>query len=151
MRWLNLSLCLLLADTVCGEQKHTAELVRIGELNEAYVTAFNAHDAKKIATLFTVDGDFTLLTGESLHGREQVAAGHASFFTSNSQAKISGQQTTVRFIRPDVLLATGKWRVENGPPQYPSSGIWATVVANQDGKWKYEAMRLMIPASPSTK
>jgi len=49
-----------------------------------------------------------------------------------------------------VLLATGKWTVKNGPREFPSSGRWSTVVVRQDGKWQYEAMRLMVPATPST-
>jgi uncharacterized protein (TIGR02246 family) len=140
----------LLSGRVFGDEQTASDLVKIGELNESYVVAFNAQDAAKIASLFTANGDFTILTGDALSGREQVAGGHVSFFKNNPKAKISGQQLTARFIRPDVLLATGKWKVENGPREFSPTGLWATVVVKKDGKWQYEAMRLMVPATPST-
>ena len=140
----------LLSGSVVADEQSTSDLVKVGELNEAYVVAFNAQDAAKIASLFSADGDFTILTGDGLSGREQIAGGHVSFFKNNPQAKISGKQVTARFIRPDVLLATGQWKVENGPREFSSTGLWATVVVKNDGKWQYEAMRLMVPSSAST-
>ena len=140
----------LLSSGVFGQEKTASDLVKVGELNEAYVVAFNAQDARKIASLFTAEADFTLLTGDALSGREQVARGHLSFFKNNPNAKISGKQLSHRLIRPDVLLATGKWDVKNGPREYSASGLWATVVVKNDGKWQYEAMRLMVPATPAT-
>ena len=138
----------LLSGSVFADEQSTSDLVKVGELNEAYVVAFNAQDAAKIASLFTADGDFTVLTGHLLSGREQVAGGHVSFFKNNPQAKISGKQLTQRFIRPGVLLATGKWKVENGPQEFSSTGLWSTVVVKKDGNWQYEAMRLMVPETP---
>jgi uncharacterized protein (TIGR02246 family) len=132
-----------------ADEKPEADLVKIGDLNEAYVTAFNEKDAQDLAPLFTDDADFTLLTGDTLSGREQVLGGHLSFFNNNPDAKVSGKQQTHRFVRPNVVLATGTWKVENGPKEYASSGVWSTVVVKQRGQWKYTAMRLMVPATPS--
>lgn len=143
--FLSLTLCVNAAD----EDKQSTSLTEVGELNEAYVTAFNARDAKKIGTLFASKGDFTLLTGDAIGGRDQITAAHASFFGSNPDAKISGKQLTARFVRPGVLIATGKWNVKNGPSAFPADGIWSTVVSKKNGKWMYEAMRLMVPAKPS--
>lgn len=123
--------------------------VQIGQLNEAYVTAFNGRDAAKVGALFGAEGDFTLLTGDTIGGRGSIVAAHASFFNSNPQAKISGQQTSLRFVRPGVAIATGKWEVKQGPRAYSSSGVWATVLNRVDGTWRYEAMRLMVPETPS--
>ncbi len=135
--------------TARGQDKVSPDFIKIGELNEAYVVAFNARDEKKVTALFTGAADFTILTGDMLRGRDQIAAGHRSFFENNPQAKISGQQLSRRFISPNVVLATGKWKVKNGPQQFPSSGTWSTVVVKKEGKWKYEAMRLSVPAKPS--
>lgn len=139
----------LAGGVLLADEKTEAEFVKIGELNEAYVTAFNAHDVKRLAALFTADADFTLLTGDTLVGRAQVAAGHAAFFKNNPNAKISGKQLTRRLIRDDVLLATGRWEVEHGPQEYDASGMWSTVVVKQNGRWKYTAMRLMVRAAPA--
>jgi len=133
-----------------ADEKMEADLVKIGELNEAYVTAFNAQDVQKLAPLFTDDAEFTLLTGDMLQGREPVLGGHLSFFKNNPSAKVSGKQQTHRFVRTNVVLATGIWKVENGPQEYASTGVWSTVVVKQRGQWKYTAMRLMVPATASS-
>ena len=130
---------------VNAEDKPTKAMVGVGELNEAYVTAFNDQNAKEVAACFSESGDLTLLTGGQINGHEQIQAAHASFFKNNPNAKIEGKQETYRLIRPGIVLASGTWKVTGGPSEYPSSGQWFTVVVKQDGKWHYEAMRLMIP------
>jgi uncharacterized protein (TIGR02246 family) len=128
-----------------AQDKPTQEMIDVGNLNEAYVAAFNAQQHKKLAALFASRSDFTLLTGLTVHGRAQTVMAHAAFFKNNPGAKIEGKQLTYRLIRPGVVLASGNWKVTGGPSEYPSSGQWYTVVVNKDGKWRYEAMRLMIP------
>lgn len=144
-------LCLMLVGVAHADENADLQFEKIGELNEAYVVAFNAKEVSKIGALFTEDGEFTVLTGDLLSGRELVSAGHLSFFQNNPEAEISGQQLTRRFIRPDVVVATGKWSVKDGPTEFSSAGIWSTVVVKKDGKWRYEAMRLMVPETPESK
>jgi uncharacterized protein (TIGR02246 family) len=137
--------CTGLLGTVIGEDKVPKAAVAVGELNEAYVTAFNQQNAKGIAECFREASDFTLLTGLQVQGRAALQAAHESFFQNNPGAKIEGKQETYRMIRPGIVLATGTWKVTGGPAEYPSSGLWFTVVGKQAGAWRYEAMRLMIP------
>ena len=127
------------------DDKRTPEMTAVGELNEAYVAAFNSADIGKLSDCLTAKCDFTLLTGATVSGRKQVAAAHASFFKNNPGAKIEGKQLTYRTIRPKIVLASGIWKVTGGPSEYPSSGNWYTVVVHKDDRWQYEAMRLMIP------
>ncbi len=137
--------CVFVQGVVSAEDKTTKAMVDVGELNEAYVTAFNDQNTKDIAACFSESADFTLLTGGDVQGREQIRAAHDSFFKNNPNAKIEGKQETYRLIRSGIVLAAGTWKVTAGPSEYPSSGQWFTVVVKQDGKWHYEAMRLMIP------
>ena len=138
----------MLTGTLSGQEKVRQALPEIGELNEAYVTAFNSQQADKLAQLFSADADFTLLTGQTISGRQEIAAAHKSFFKNNPEAKVRGQQQTVRLAGKKFVIATGKWSVTNGPKEYPSAGLWSTVVGNEKGQWRYEVMRLMIPAKP---
>ena len=139
------ALLVIHAGFICGQDSTPQAIKAIGELNEAYVTAFNEQDAKKLAACFSESSDFTLLTGLLVHGRDKVEAAHASFFKNNPSAKAEGKQESYRMIRPGVVLASGTWKVKGGPSEYPSSGLWFSVVARHEGKWQYEAMRLMIP------
>jgi uncharacterized protein (TIGR02246 family) len=130
-----------------NQQQVTPEMTAVGELNEAYVTAFNSADVDKLSACLTAKCDFTLLTGATVSGRKQVAAAHAAFFQNNPGAKIEGKQLTYRTIRPKIVLASGTWKVTGGPAGYPPSGNWYTVVVQKEGRWQYEAMRLMIPVN----
>jgi uncharacterized protein (TIGR02246 family) len=140
---------MLLAVPLVAEEGGSQDQDKIGQLNEAYVSAFNSREPQKIAALFTADGEFTLLTGDLLSGRQQVAQGHASFFQNYPRATVSGKQLTVRRVAPGVFIATGNWNVKNGPTAYAAAGRWSTVIANKTGQWQYEAMRLMVPAKPN--
>ena len=140
---------LLVGTNALAADAESEAAVQIGQLNEAYVTAFNRRDAAKVGALFGEDGDFTLLTGDTIGGRDSITAAHASFFAGNPQAKISGEQTSCRFLLPTIAIATGKWEVKHGPSEFSAAGVWATVLKRTEGTWKYEAMRLMVPENPS--
>ena len=135
---------LVLCPLAFGDDKTKTAFAEIGELNEAYVTAFNGQDAKKVAACFSPNADYTLLTGDTVRGRDMLAKAHASFFKNNPQAKVKGKQEAIRLVRPSVALAEGTWEVTGGPSEYPSSGTWYTVVAKKGKRWHYEAMRLMV-------
>jgi uncharacterized protein (TIGR02246 family) len=143
--FLGLVSCCFLFDPAVAQETTGGDAAAIGNLNEAYVVAFNGGDAKKLAQCFSAESEYTLLTGDTVSGRPNVARAHESFFQHNPNAKIEGQQLAYRQIRPTLVLASGKWKVTSGPSEYPSSGLWYTVVAKRGDKWRYEAMRLMIP------
>lgn len=142
------SVCLFVFFRGSAAADEDATKVRIGELNEAYANAFNDQDADKVAACFWNAGDYTLLTGDTISGRMKIRGAHESFFESNPNAKMEGKQLTCRQVLPGVVLATGVWEVIDGPSEYPPNGLWFTVVVKRDGKWQYQAMRLMIPVEP---
>ena len=107
------------------------DTVAVGNLNEAYVTAFNKQDLTSLADCFSDNADFTLLTGDTVPGRKNVVLSHAAFFRNNPEARINGKQITYRLIQKGVVLASGKWNVTNGPSAYPASGTWYTVGVNR--------------------
>ncbi len=119
----------------------------IGKLNDAYVKAFNAGDAKQIGELFTFKADFTLLTGETVRGRKAIQEAHQSFFKNNPGIKASGKMESLRQIRKAVVIGHGNWIVENAPAGLPSKGSWLMVASKRGETWRYEAMQLMIAPS----
>ena len=138
-----------LANSLAAQDRTTPDTIAVGNRNEAYVTAFNKQDLTKLSDCFSDNADFTLLTGDTVAGQKNVVRAHAAFFKNNPGARINGKQITYRLIQKGVVLASGKWNVTDGPSAYPASGTWYTVVVNREGKWQYEAMRLMAPPKPA--
>ncbi len=90
-RWSVMLVCLMgcLTGVVRAQDEAATAKVEIGELNEAYVTAFNSQSAEKVAACFGKSGDYTLLTGDTINGRKMIQAAHQSFFKNNPNAKVN--------------------------------------------------------------
>ena len=102
--------------------------------------AWNQHDAKAYANLFTKDGDVVNVVGWWWKGRAEIerklAAGFAFVF-HDSKLTVTG--VDVRFISSKVAVAHTRWtmtgaRVPPGMPE-PRVGIQLQVLQKLDGRW----------------
>src|SRR5690349_3633472 len=107
MRRAALMIFLVSAAARASEQDEAA----IRKLHMDYQAAFNAHDAKAEAALYTEDGDFVDEMGGA-HGRAAVEkrAGqdNATAF-KNASIVITPMQT--RMIKPDVAITDGSYEI----------------------------------------
>ena len=75
----------------------------------AFIDAWNKHDAKAFAAIFSEDADFTNVRGQSKRGREEIEKHHEPGFKTkwkDSHQKITEHK--IRFIKPDVA-AVDAW------------------------------------------
>ena len=124
------------------------DVVQIGDLNEAYVQAFNRHDAAALGKLFVADGDYQILTGDLLQGTSAIVAGHASFFGNHAKVQLEGKSLKRKFLTRDIVLSHGRWKAAGGPPDVPSEGVWTAIQVRVDGLWRYETLRITVPLKP---
>ena len=59
------------------------KLIRAG--SEVFVTAFNKHDAKAVAALWTEDGEYIDDTGRTIAGRDAIEKDYAAFFAEQPE------------------------------------------------------------------
>ncbi len=117
----------------------------IDDLLASFAEAFNTRDAKKLAALFTEDGDLVTIVAVQMAGRAAIEAGHAKLFAgalARSHLAFTGH--TERSIRPDVLVCHARWRRESlatseGAGLPPGDGIFTFVLADDGGKWRIRA------------
>jgi uncharacterized protein (TIGR02246 family) len=84
---------------------HT-DLDAIKQLITEITAAFNTHDAKAFARLYTPDAWLVTVRGESMAGAAEIENGLASIFESRAQsAKLETIDVSIRFIESDVALA----------------------------------------------
>src|SRR5262249_53773954 len=99
-----------------GEQKkpagrpaadHSADEAAIRANVTAFVKAYNAHDAKAVAALFTPDGQIVDKEGDASEGRDAIQKVFAGLFADNPQKRIEVTVDSIRFIGSDPAVETG--------------------------------------------
>jgi uncharacterized protein (TIGR02246 family) len=103
--------------------------------------AWNRHDAKAYAALFTDDGDVVNVVGWWWKGRSEIETKLTAAFAvvfRDSMLKID--DVKVRFLAPDVAVAHVRWSMEGSktPPGIPEprQGIQIQVLQKRDRVWR---------------
>jgi len=124
----------------------------IRSLFSSFTEAWDKHDAKALASLFTEDGDLINPEGRVANGRreiERLLQDEQSNHLKNSRMKITINQA--RPLTSDLAVVTDDCEITG--VQDPSGGgprtmhaITTFVLQNQRGAWRIVSARPMIPA-----
>jgi uncharacterized protein (TIGR02246 family) len=134
-----------------GPSTDLANDAAIRKLYEEFTAAWNAHDPKKMASYWSLDGDVTEPDGMVAKGRDEVekhfaTEQEAAFKDSTLKLTID----SVWFVSGDVAMVDGTYVVlnaldPNGQPLPPRKGLVSAVLLHEDGTWRVAASRSMIP------
>jgi len=135
--------CILLATTYAPRTQGAArdhDEVEIRDVQTRQADAWNRHDAKAYADLFTEDGDVVNVVGWWWKGRAEIesklAAGFAFVFAESTLVVTDVQ---VRFLSPDFAVAHVRWTMTGArtPPPLPEprEGIQTQVLRKTGGRW----------------
>ena len=102
---------------------------------EAFAKAYNAGDAKAIASLFAADGEIVNEEGQSTHGREGIERIFAEIFKEHPKTHMDLAIGSIRFIGPDMAVEDGMATVTHGPDEPAQRSPYTVVHAEKDGKW----------------
>lgn len=133
-------LSLLLA--AASSPSHAGEPGDPKQLVDGFVRAWNAHDMKALADLFTEDADFVNLTGVRWRGRAQIQAMHERSHAGRFKATtIVETNTDVRMLGPDVAVMHFRWEVSGtrdaeGRRGRILHGIMHIVAVRQGDGWR---------------
>ncbi len=108
--------------------------------------AWNRHDAKAYADLFTEDGDVVNVVGWRWKGRAEIerklAAGYVYVFRDST---LTITNVDVKFLSPQVAVAHVRWTMVGAktPPGIPEprEGIQTQVLQKHEGKWLIAAFQ----------
>jgi uncharacterized protein (TIGR02246 family) len=102
--------------------------------------AWNQHDAKAYASLFTEDGDCVNVVGWWWKGRAEIEKKLTDAYTYVfRESALTIGEVTSRFLQPDLAVVHVRWtmsgaRTPQGIPT-PQQGIQTQIVRKQDGHW----------------
>jgi len=120
--------------------------------------AWNRHDAKAYAALFTEDADLVNVVGWRWKGRAEIEKKltDAYVFVFRESA-LTVKEVDVKFLVPEIAVAHVCWtmvgaRTPKGLPE-PQQGIQIQVLQKQSGKWLITAFQNtnQIPEMPFPK
>jgi uncharacterized protein (TIGR02246 family) len=121
--------------------------------------AWNRHDAKAYAALFTADCDVVNVVGRWWNGRaeleRELSEAHATIFKDSA---LTFTDVQVRFVTSQLAIAHMRWTMTGAAPPsgFPQvkQGIQTLVVQKQAGRWLIDAFQntnAMPEGAPATK
>ena len=118
----------------------------IRQVQTLQADAWNKHDAKAYAALFTEDGDCVNVVGWWWKGRAQIESRlTAAFAFVFHESQLAVTDTAVRFLTPTIAVAHVSWTMTGAktPPGVPEprQGIEIQVLQKKSGHWLIESFQ----------
>ncbi|HST30877.1 MAG TPA: SgcJ/EcaC family oxidoreductase [Chthoniobacterales bacterium] len=132
--------------------------IAIRALESRQPEAWNKHDAKAYANLFTDDGDCVNIVGWWWKGRAEIEKKlTAAYVYVFKESRLDISDVQIRFLTSDTAVAHVHWtmtgaRTPTGIPM-PQEGIQTHVLQKQNGQWLIAAFQntLSKPEMPFPK
>ena len=139
LKTVTLGVAATLAATALGQNENPDE-AEIRRLQRRQQEAWNQHDAKAYASLFTEDGDIVNVVGWWWKGRAEIEkklTDAYAFVFKESTLTVTDVQ--FKFLTPEIAVAHVRWtmtgaRTPKGIPE-PQQGIQIQILQKQAGKW----------------
>ena len=157
LKTLTLSLVTVVAGAAFGHDQSQDE-AEIREVEKRQQEAWNQHDAKAYANLFTDDGEIVNIVGWWWKGRAEIEKKLTDAYTYVfRESALTVTDVQVKFLTPEIAVAHVKWtmtgaRTPKGLPE-PQQGIQIQVLQKHADKWLIAAFQNTnsIPERPFPK
>lgn len=121
--------------------KESTDLDVLKANTEAFEKAFNAGDAKALATLFAEKAEVVDADGNFIEGRADIEARFTETFKAFPKARNVVEITALRQLTPDIAVEDGFSTVTLDPNLPPSRSPYSVVHIKRDGKWLFGSVR----------
>lgn len=137
-----------------------ADEVKLRAVATDWEHAWNRHDMKAMAALFTEDADFVNVGARHWKGRNEIEAQHAARLDQFRESRWTTKGVTVQFLTQDVALVHVVWSLTgdkdpDGTARQPREGVFTWVVVKERAGWLIRAAqntnRGNLPSPPAMK
>lgn len=108
---------------------------------DAFAKAYNAHDPKAIAALFSADGEIVDESGDARQGRAEIEGVFTAVFEEYPEATMSVAIGAIRFLGANLAEEDGTVNVVHTPGEAPEQNRYTVLHLKQDGKWLMASAR----------
>jgi uncharacterized protein (TIGR02246 family) len=113
----------------------SADEAAIRRTAASYVEAFNKHDAKALADLWSPDAVYlNRSTGEEVVGRAAITEQFTALFKQEPELKLEVNVASVQFVSPNVAVEHGTAKFL-APNEEPEEIEYSAVDVKRDGQW----------------
>jgi uncharacterized protein (TIGR02246 family) len=112
---------------------------------EAFTKAFNAGDAKAVASFWTPDGEHTSPDGETLRGRNAIEKAYAEFFKNTPKASVEVKIETIRMLGKHTALEEGTLALKLPGDSSPGVSRYSVLHVHGDDGWKMATVHEWVP------
>ena len=128
-----------------AERKRSPDEAAIGEVDESFVKAYEAADAKAVAEHFTTNAEYVDETGTVFEGRAAIEASLQEFFAECPKCTLQINPESLRTISPGVVVQDGSTLITRGEEFAPAECRYTTVYVKVEGKWLIASVRDNAP------
>jgi uncharacterized protein (TIGR02246 family) len=115
--------------------KPSADEAAVRKADEAYVQAFNKHDAKALADAWSPEAVYlNRVTGAEVVGRAAIAEQFAALFKGQPEVKLDLSVESVQFVSPNVAVEHGTAKTLS-PKASPEEIQYSAVFVRREGQW----------------
>lgn len=133
-----------LAASASAQAQSEQEAPGLRAIATQWEQAWNKHDMKALAALFTADADFVNVGARHWKGRKEIEAQHAARLNQFLESDWTTKEVTVQFLKQDVALVHVAWSLKgdkdpDGTPREPREGVFTWVVVKESADWLIRA------------
>lgn len=137
------------SEGVVSQETSDSDLAAIRAESQAFVAAFNKHDAPAIAALWTEDAEYIDDTGRHFVGRDAIEKGYASFFADSPSVTLRVVIDSIRLLSETTAIEDGRAVADPPPGGAPGISKHTAVHTKVDGKWLMGSVRDTWIETPS--
>jgi len=134
-----------------GQSPAAAESAQTGikGITDEYVRSFNAGDAKAAASLWTTDGEYFGVDGQTVRGQAAIEKLLAADFKTYPKAHIDIRVETIRSLSRTTALAEAAVKVKYTSTTAVEETRYSALHVFEDGKWRVASVREWV-SEPET-
>lgn len=122
-------------------QAHTEIDAAVKANAQAFAEAFNGHDAKGVAALWTEDGEYVDENGQKYAGRAEIEQQYAAFFAAYPNTKLTVVVDSVRPLGSSAAIEEGHTTLVADGKSEVSSARYTAIHAKVGDRWLMASVR----------
>lgn len=127
------------ADAPATESR-AADRQAIRDTMASFVKAFQARDAKALASHWTTEGEHTTVRGLTVHGRPALEAGFTEFFSATPELTADIHPDSLRFLSSVAAIEQGTVTIRKGAAEAPTTARYEALLVQEDNQWRLASL-----------